>query len=90
MNFGDQLSAPRRHAPADVAEFVAFPIVAQAFEFTPMPALPLQPFFELDLTAANQVDAHFLRFFDIGIDAHVLGKRRSRPSLGQAHRTLVA
>src|SRR5579863_4221568 len=90
MNFGDELSAAGGNAPADVAKFVAIAIVAQALEFTPVAALALQAFFKLDLAAADQVDAHALRFFDIRIDAHSLRETRAGPSFGNTHGALIA
>src|SRR5579864_2915341 len=90
VNFGDELAATRGNAPADVTEFVAVAIVAQALEFASVATLALQPFFKLDLAAADQVDAHALRFFDIGIDAHGLRETRARPSFGDTHGTLIA
>src|SRR5208282_270352 len=89
VNLGDQLSAPRGCAPTDIAEFVAFAKIAQTLEFAALPPLALQPLFKLDLPAADQVDAQLLRLFDIGVDTHGLSETRSRPSLGNAQRTLI-
>src|ERR1700683_411691 len=89
MHFRNQLAAPRRHAPADVAELVAVAKISQAFKLASMSALPLQSFFELDLPAANQVNAHALRFFDVGIDANGLRQPRARPSFRDTQPALI-
>src|SRR6266404_6431381 len=81
---------PGRDAPGNIAEFVPRAIFSQTFELSSVSSLPLEAFFELDLAAANQVDAHLLRLRQIRIDTHVLRHSRPCPSLRQTQRARVA
>src|ERR1700677_3279672 len=88
MNLGDQLAAPRRGTPGNIAELIAFAVVAEALKFASVPTLAFQTLLELDLPAANEINAKLLRLRKIGIDANRLFDSRPRPALGQAQRAL--
>src|ERR1700716_2138507 len=81
IHLGDQLPPPGRGAPRNVAEFVPGAILAQALELPAVPPLALEPFFQLNLAATNQIDAHPLRLSQVRIDARVLTETRACPSL---------
>src|SRR6266576_1711993 len=90
IRLGDQLPPPGRGAPRNVAEFVSGAILAQALELPSVPPLALESFFQLDLAATNQIDAHPLRLSQVRIDAHVLTETRACPSLRHTQWASVA
>ena len=86
IDLRDQLSAPRRRAPAHVAPLVAGTVVAQAVEL-PAGANPLRaPLLDRHLSAANQVQRLPPPLLQIRIDPDGLLDGRNAPPLDEAPR----
>src|SRR5712692_9363861 len=89
INFAHQAAAPRRSRPTDVPPGIARAIIAQTLEVSPLAPLLLQPFFQLDLAGAHQIDGLTPRFFEIRIDTDDLREIGLRPALRNSKYTLI-
>ena len=83
---GDELAAPRRRRPADVAPIVAVAVVAQPLELAAGAVLARPPPLGDQRLAAHQVQHVVLRRVEVGVDAHRLLDRHARPARRRASR----
>ncbi len=86
IDLRDQLSAPRRRAPAHVAPLVAGTVVAQAVELPAGPKPLRAPLLDRHLSAANQVQRLLPPLLKIRIDPDGLLDGRNAPPLDEAPR----
>jgi hypothetical protein len=76
----DQLAAPRRRRPADVAQVVAFEILAKALEVAAQAALARAAKLQIDLAAAREKNLLILALAQRRIDAHRSARAAPSPS----------
>src|SRR5580704_12399800 len=86
----DEFGAARRGRPADLAEFIACPVFAQAFKLAAQSTQALAPPLQGYLARADKIQRLLFGLFEIGEDAHARRGFRHGPALGQPHRGLVA
>jgi hypothetical protein len=87
---GDEAAAARGRGPADVAQIVAFSVLAQAFEVAAQTAQAGLAELEVDLAAAGKKDLLLLAGAEGRIDTHCLNERGAGPVLGQTQAGAVA
>ena len=87
---GDELAAPGRGCPADIAQVVAGEVFAQAFEVAAQASLTHLPELQIDLAASGQEDLLVFALAQRGINTHRLLRAAPRPSAPQVREASVA
>src|SRR6267378_39316 len=89
-NASSELMAARGGGPANVAQVVALPVIAEAFKFPAVTALATTAFLHFNLAAADQVERVLASLLEIGKNAHRLRNFGSGPALGKSELRLIA
>ena len=87
---GDEGAAAGAGGPADIAQVIAFTVVAQALEVAAEASLAGLAELEIDLAAAGEEDLLLLTGAQGGVDTDGLGERGAGPSFGEAEGGAVA